>query len=43
MKNLVIHVRRLSRAKRATISALVILIVLTWLSVCLVLSSYWAK
>ncbi len=43
MKNLVSHFRRLSRSKRVAISAFVILIVLTWLSVCLVLASYWAK
>jgi hypothetical protein len=43
MKNLVSHFGRLSRAKRVAISALVILIGLTWLSVCLVLASYWAK
>jgi len=43
MRHLVNHVGRLSRAKRVTISALVILIALTWLAVCLVLASYWAK
>lgn len=43
MRHLINHVGRLSRAKRVTLSALVILIVLTWLSACLVLASYWAK
>jgi len=41
MRNLPHHLQRLSRPQKLAIALTILLIVLTWLAVCLILASYW--
>jgi hypothetical protein len=41
MRNLLDGLERLSRPQKLAITLMTVLIVVTWLAVCLVLASYW--